>query len=365
MSETLSGLDGAALRIAAFAARLARPPRLCLETADGVELPPPGRGRRLWVVSRGRCRFLHLPLLPGADRTRQLDAIGLEIRRLSPFAETGSYLHLAAGFAAVWLWDQQATRAAGGAAGIDVGRLKILPEPALRPPAPDGVRLVEALDGVEGQYWRDGTLACSRWWPAMPEPGAWILFQRGAAVPPERLVAQVPLPQRLPWLDRPWTRAAAGFGLARLDLRLAAAVLGLAVLAGYGYQGAQYLRLARAGAALQREVAARSAAIEPILAARSRALDSLAALRALHALDRFPGQLALMARVAEILPPGKSRLNDWAYDKGQLELSIADDQPPDVVRLVRALDRGGAFRDVVADRTGNNTVRLRAAVVAR
>jgi hypothetical protein len=369
LTEQLSGFSGALPRWGSLAAQMSRGARLYLESAAGVELPGLGHGRRrYWLVSRGLCRFFRVPLPPHADRSRQLEAIALEIRRLSPFAQTGSHLHLAAGFASVWLWDEQATQAAGSRAGVDVARLRVLPETALRPAVPDGVRLVECLDGVEGQFWSGGGLSASRWWARLPDEHAWILFQRGASVPPEQMAASVPPPRPLGWLDRPWTRtrAASALGLPRLDLRLVAVGLAAVTLASYGYQGAQYWRVREDAVALAREVAARSAEVDPILTARTQALDNLKAIRAQHDLAHYPSQLALIATVADLLPKDNSHLDDWVYDRGQLEISIADDQPIDVVRLVRAMGGSGDFREVAADRTSNNnTVRLHANVVAR
>lgn len=357
-----------ASRFAVLAGRASRGARLYLESTDGVELPGSGRGRRLWVVSRGLCRFFRIPLLADASRTSQLDAIGLEIKRLSPFDETGSHLHLAAGFAGVWLWDRRATQTAAAAAGVDVLRLRIVPEPALRPASGAGLRLVEALDGVEGQYWSDAGLYASRWWPRLPDERAWLMFQRGASVPPAAIDPAVPEPLRLGWLDRPWTRTrhTGALDLAQIDLRLVAAGIALALLAAYGYFGARYLHVREDAAVVAAEIAARTAAIEPVLADRTQALDNLAAIGALRELDRYPSQLALVARVAQILPADGSRLEDWLYDRGHLELSIASDRPLDVVRLVRSLEGSGYFTGVAAERTGNNnTLRLHASTVGR
>jgi hypothetical protein len=355
-------------RLGDLSGRALRPARLYFETMEGVELPSSGRGRRYWVVSRGLCRFFRVPLLTGADRASQLDALALEIKRLSPFEETGSHFHLAADFASAWLWDQRATRSAAASAGIDVARLRVVPEPALLPAVETGVRLVETLDGAEGQYWSGGGLSASRWWPRLPDGPAWMLFQRGASVPPEEVISAVPVPLRQPWLARPWTRtrSSASFDLSQLDMHLVAAGIAVALLAAYGYQGARYLHVRHDAAIQAEEIAPRSAAIEPVLAARTRALDDLAAINTLRELDRFPSQLALMARVAETLPAGGAHLDDWLYDRGQLELSIASDQPLDVVRLVRSLEEGGYFSGVAAERSGNNnTLRLRASVAAR
>jgi hypothetical protein len=366
--DRLEPSQGFAPVLATFAGRVSRGRRLYFASTSGVRVPPPGRGRRYWVVSRALCRFFHVPLPADTDRAHYADAVALEIKRLSPFERTGSHLHVGAGFAAVWLWDQQEMQAAATAVGVDIDRARVLPEPALRPALAEGARLIEGLDGVEAQYWTDGALSASRWWPHLPDERAWVAFQRGASIPPDRLDAAVPEPLHLPWLDRPWTRSwgAGALSLSRLDLRLIAAGVAVAMLAAYGYEGARYLHAEHQAAALAREVAEQSAAMEPILASRTAALANLDAIQTLHRLDRFPGQLTLIARIAENLPPGRSRIEDWLYDRGQVELSIADDQPVDVVKLVRALEDSALFSGVVAERTGNNnTVRLHASVVPR
>jgi hypothetical protein len=346
-------------------ARLAPGTQLYFETPSGVEVPPTRHGRRYWIVSRGLCRFFKVPLLAEAPRARQLDALALEVKRLSPFEETGSHFHLGPKFASVWLWNQRATRAAGQAVGVDVERLRILPEPALLASAENEVRLIETLDGVEAQRWEDGCLAASRWWPAPPDPRNWVLFQRGASVSPERLATTVPGAQHPGWLRRPWTqtRSARSFHPTQVDLRLVAAGLAAFFLIGYAYESAKWWRATNDLRGLAGEIAIHSNAIEPIFGARTQALDNLAAIRVLRELDRFPGQLALMARVAEVLPQNEARLTAWTYDRGQLDLDIASSQPLDVVKLVRTLESIDHFKAVAAERTGSgNTLRLHVTV---
>jgi hypothetical protein len=354
-------LLSAAGEVIALAARLSPAPRLFFETASGVEEPPPGRGRRYWIVARSLCRFFKVPLLPGASRARQLDALGLEVKRVSPFDDTGWHLHLGADSASIWVWDQGLTRSAAAAAGIDIGRLRVVPETAMQPPGEDGPRLIETLDGVEGQSWTAGSPVASRWWRDLPDARAWMMFQRGAGLPPDRLAALVPQPMRLPWLARPWTttRRPGSFDLTRVDTRLIAASVAAAIIVAYGYQGVEWFRVDRDVARLTDEIARRSEAIEPLLQARTRALDSQSAIRVLHDLDRFPSQLALMARVAELLPRDRTRLTAWIYDRGQLELGIEADRPLDVVKLVRSLEGLDHFKSVAAERTGtDNRLRL-------
>jgi hypothetical protein len=274
--------------------RLSPAPRLYFETAGGVEEPPPRRGRRYWIVARSLCRFLTVPLLPEAPTARQLEAIELEIKRSSPFSETGSYFHLGREVASVWIWDQAATRTAAAAVGADLARLRILPEPAMHPGGEDGVRLVACLEGVEGQNWAGGSLTASRWWRALPDARAWMLFQQGASVHPERIGRAIPNPQRLPWLQRPRTQRSRrlSFSLAETDLRLVAAALAAAIVIAYGYQGSEWLRLRADTAALAAEIKGRSAAVEPLLAWRMRQITAT--------ITAQPSETALIALLARI-----------------------------------------------------------------
>ena len=139
----------------ALTSRFAPRPRLYLQRAGEVEEPLVRRGRRHWAVSRRLCRFFKIPLLADASTARQLEALNLQIERLSPFAETGSHFHFGANSINLWLWDAQTVSDAANAIGVDLRRVSVLPESALQPIG-DGVRVIECLDGVEGQCWEQG-----------------------------------------------------------------------------------------------------------------------------------------------------------------------------------------------------------------
>jgi len=339
-------------------------PRLYLHRADGVDDDVVGRGRRIWVVSRALCRFFKVPLLADASTIRQLEALRLQIERLSPFAETGSHYHVGSAAIGLWVWDARAVQEAADAADIDTRRLIVLPEAALQSPG-EGVRLIQCLDGFEGQCWENGDLLASRWWPSIPDGRNWALFQRGASVTPERITADPPETMPLPWLGKSWTNTPAeGWAdIASLDLRFAVAGVCVALLVGYGYLGAEWLRLHSAVSDLETKIAEASSHNRPITRARTVAIEDAAAVTRLRALDAYPGQLALMARVTNILPKNETHFTGWAYDRGQLEITLGASHPLDATFFVRALDRVPGFKNVSAERAGgDNTLRIRLTV---
>jgi hypothetical protein len=365
--------------VASLTARLNAPPRLYLHRGEQIDEPTGSRGRRFWVISRALCRFHKLAALPDASAARQLEALQLQIERLSPFAETGSHCHAAPAQTAaaaaaaaaapgeaicLWLWDAGLVREAAVATGVDLRRMTVVPETAMHPPDSDGVRLVECLDGVEGQCWENGVLSASRWWPATPDPRNWVMLQRGGSIPPERMLTEPPPAAALPWLDRPWTRQLSpGLGgIANFDLRTIGAAAAVVLLVGYGYYGAEWLRLGFDTAAVERGIARASIAVAPMTEARAAALASEAMIERLHALDRYPSQLAVMAQVADILPKNETHLTEWSYDRGQLEFTVAAAHPLDATFFVRALDRVLRFKAVSAERAGggsDNSLRIR------
>jgi hypothetical protein len=128
----------------------------------------------------------------------------------------------------------------------------------------------------------------------------------------------------------------------------------------------QSLRLIWDRSAVERQIVEHSAEAAPAVEARIAALDNAAAIRRVHQLDPYPSQLALMARVAEILPKNETHLTEWSYDRGQLEMTVAADHPLDAVFFVRALERVDRFKKVSVERAGgDNSLRIRLSVEPR
>ncbi|HUZ74926.1 MAG TPA: hypothetical protein VMU87_18220 [Stellaceae bacterium] len=339
----------------------ARAPRLYLHTKDGVREPVGGRGPRYWIVARELCRFFPVPLLAEATARQQLDALALQIERQSPFRETGHHFHLGTNVISLWLWDQSAAHAAAEAIGVELDGMRMVPETALIPRGGTGARLVETLSGVEGQSWNNGDLAASRWWPTVPDDRSWVMFQRGASLPPDQITATAPMPLHLDWLDRPWTRmpSLGARGLAGIDMRLAAAIVGVLIVAVYGYLGAEWLRLTLDTHKARTESAELLRRVAPIIDARSTALTNEATIEKLRKLDPLPGQLSVMARVAEVLPHNDAYFADWTFDRGQLQVTIASRRRLDAVYFVKSLEAVRGFKNVSAERAySDNSLRI-------
>jgi hypothetical protein len=325
---------------------------------DGVESPVGGAGRRLWVLSRALCRYRVFPLMEDPSAGKRLAAIDLKIAEWSPWADTARLVHEDGRRTGVWIWDRAAVEAQIAAAGLSPAKVTVLPETALQPRGPDGLRHVQTLDGSEGQYWIDGMLAASRWWPQPPDDAEWVRFQRAAGVPPDAAQDSPGLPEILPELPRPWLsgsnfRSASASGK-RVKPAYWALAAGYVLLVGIfaGQAVGDRLALGR----IERDIAAATAAAQPRMAERADARSALDAVTRLEALSAYPGQLELLARILDIVPKAGTKMTAWNYQTGDLEFTVEAAAGVDAPAYVKSLQSLAGFSNVSADHIGGDKV---------
>lgn len=301
-------------------------------------------------MARSLCRFgrFDLARLPANRRDA---ALGLELQGWSPYADTDyAVAWTDDGVAQVWCWDRAALRAELAAQTPPVKPLRVIPETALRAPAPDGLRLCAALNGFEAEQWQGGQLLTSRWWPQAPAAAEWLAFQRSCGLPPEQW-QPLPTPLTLPLADRPW-RPLGGPGGSQSAVSVAemsaygalALVLGIPALV----LGVSQLRLAQASSTAQAEFDAESARSQVVLQARDTALQAAEQVRALQDLQPFPAPLVLMQAIARALPETAGvSVREWEMNEGRLRLLLVA-ATGDIAGsdLVRALEVTGLFSDI-------------------
>lgn len=267
-----------------------------------------------WVVPRAACQYRQLDFanLPARQRPA---AARIAARRLEP--RPGALAHVAwtGPIAHVWTWPEGDPRIAAGEAGW-------IPESLLRaPPRIDGVRLLEQVQGVEGQYWRDGRLQASQWWPARPTADAWQRFVRGCGLATDA-DASVPSPAGMGWSE-PWGDSRRGLPASPAVLERWAWTAGLAVLAcALGWQLAGLASWTLAQSRLDARMDTLRSRAAPLLAARERADRARDALMALRELQQGPDDYRLMADVVAPLPKD-ARLANWVRDGAKLGVVVA------------------------------------------
>jgi hypothetical protein len=225
-----------------------------------------------------------------------------------------------------------------------------------------GARLAAMTDGYEGQVWRDGLLAATRWWPEVPQPQAWIMFLRGAGADLGQAEVLRPSAAGTEILPQPWTMTAPPITdiWSLLQNDRAAAIAAAAVLVPIIYLIAQACILGIATAHVSGKIADLSGANQSIRLERSEALANLDAVQRYLSLEPYPSQLEVLASVARVLSPQSITITDWSYDSGNLEMSIRGSTPLDATVFIEAFEKNAIFSNVTATTESQGTqLRLR------
>ena len=304
-----------------------------------------------WILGRQHyhVRRFDLSGLPRGSRAQALD---LQLSQWAPYAQPGYRALWANGIVTVFCWDTPFVQAAMVDRGLNAARVRILPETMLRSPATDDIRLVECLQGYEGQIWQEGQLLATRYWRKPPDNPSWILFQRDASVDQSRMLPQVPTSNALALLDKPWkarhqTSALAWDGW-RNDkwLYFAAMLAALPVITWHLSQLAGYIAVNQTLEQTLQDVQSQAA---PFAQARGKALTAIAASQQLLDLDPYPSQLQLMAWVAENLLKKGDQLSEWDYQQaGKLRIALDTAVETKATALVEILHKNPWFKDIRA-----------------
>lgn len=324
------------------------PARRFLQGTEKTETPQLRFGTLQWVLTRPMYRFqiFDLAQVPSKNRAQ---ALRLELAQWTPFANSDYYVGWHGAQALVWGWDADKVKQAIVAQGHKPQRARILPETVLQTPLQDGLCLTRCHEGYEGQLWREGQLERSRWWAQLPAQDEWLMFQRDAGIPPNEQQTQPPVPRVNPLNVQPWVNETGSAGDQEVQLERLIIALGiLLLLLPTFWYGFGLYKVQRSTAQLHDQQAELQREAEPITQARGQVLDYLARIDALRAIAPYPGQLALMAKIAEALPKDKSYLKDWDFQQGKLKVTVTSKSDISATMLIGVLQQTGSFGDVKA-----------------
>jgi Tfp pilus assembly protein PilN len=313
-------------------------------------LAPSSRwGTLQWVLARPLCRFqgFNLAQVPAKNRAQ---ALALELAQWTPFAKTSYYIGWRGAQALVWAWDTDKTSQAIEAQGLNSQRVRFFPETVLQSAVPSGLVLTHCLEGYEGQLWQQGHLERSRWWPAVPQPEEWLMFQRDAGIAPTEQQNHPPAARSAELQPQAWLpeRGAGNHDQAIRTERLVLASVSLVLLLPTLWYSFSWYKLQQSSSLLEAQVSQFQVQVAPLAQARSQALDYLSRITALRAINPYPHQLTLMASVSQALPKDGSYLKDWEFQSGQLKITINAKADLSTTTLISALQQVSAFREVKA-----------------
>jgi hypothetical protein len=285
------------------------------------------------------------PALPENKRT---SALTLQVRRWAPFAQTKFAAYWVGHRASVYAWDAARINAVIAENGELPARCIVWPETFFRPAWDEGLRLVTAVDGYEGQAWRDGLLIATRWWAEPPSEGDWLLFKRSAGAPSDSGSTEVPAPITLPMLDLPWSDTPDPIANAWTMLQnpQIAAGVAIVVFAPLMFYMTQWVVTGIAAASKASAQAALTASSQAVRADRAAALAERDVIDAYLGLEPYPSQFVVVSTAMKLIADKKVSLLEWTYDNGALEFILRGADPLDASAFIEMFERSGMFVEV-------------------
>ncbi len=269
------------------------------------------------LLSRALCRYRHFRAPPGLTWRQVANAARTFAQAHAPFSETGTLLMRTPAGAGIWWWDAARIAAACGGKAPGV----VVPETVLRG-AGEAWRVVACAEGVEAQYWEDGTLLASSWRREPFTREQWVAFALGVEAPASAAPLAAPEPIELPlrrggaW-RRHWIKPAATWR----DAEAALATVALCAAALAAFFAGQGLRQDNSAAADTRAAAAIEARIgaDP---AMGRVREQTALLQAYDAALGDGDVLAAAADAFAALAQFGQQPEGWQVEAGALRVRV-------------------------------------------
>ena len=280
--------------------------------------------------------------LTGLPARQRAQALNMQLLAWAPFETTHAVAVEQGESALVLAWSAAAASA------------EAIPETLLTPrPEQDGWRLLEVLEGVEAQLWREGALVATRWWPELPDGQQWQDLLRAHG---EGEGLQMPKVSSVDWLASPSpAHRLRVLGAAQSQLagweRLATTAALLACLGLTSAQARSAWEAWQARATLQEKLTALEVAAAPVRRAQDDAWRQLRRNQALAEQLRAVDPLALMDHISTVLPPRGVSIKEFELqgDEVRLGLLLTDNQSQTAV--IRAL-QGGQWLSQVEEMRG-------------
>lgn len=223
---------------------------------------------------------------------------------------------------------------------------RALPETLARIPLQDGIRLVQCLQGFEGQVWKSGDLLASRWWPIYPNERAWQTFLRVVDVDLETLPG-VPEAQDIPFrTDLPLFDFNTD---SPTDLLSPARVLkwGGIVFTIYGaILGGRYLHYNFIKHQTETKLKSVSASAAKVLSQRRRAFANMKTAQRFNALQENGQILRAISALATVLGREPVQILSMKFTSGDVEIRLKGQLSKNIPDLVGALEAQDVFSGV-------------------
>lgn len=319
-----------------------------MQASTGITRWPGSDRRPNWILSRRFVRQNVFEVAESLPESKRKPALALLVRKWSPFPSSQFAAQWVGHRACVYAWDSDAAAAAIAAEGENPSRCAVWPETFFRPPLENGIRLARMSDGVEGQVWKNGLLAATRWWPAPPPARDWGTFLRAAGVDLTQIQLDVPPVAESELRDQPWTVATAPVTdvWSLLQNERAAAIAAVVIAVPFLYYLTQATVLLIGTMRVESAIADLAAANQTIRTDRAAAFTNLENVETYLGLENYPSQFQVLNIVTNLLRESKVSLAEWNFDTGSLQLVLQADRPLEAPFFIEMFEKDDHFSSV-------------------
>jgi hypothetical protein len=330
-------------------------------------MPSPNK-RVFWVVSRKAVRQSVFTFAADIPENKRNAVLRVQVRRWAPFPQVKYVAQWSANKASVYAWNDEEVKRTIAEAGLSERRCIVYPETFIRAPQQNGVRLIAAIEGFEGQVWQQGFLAFSRWWPKTPSQLEWDMFLRSAGLPLDQYGGRVPDISPSEFLEGPWLKKDGHLGAAwsALDEPRYAAAAALLIAGPFIYFTAEYATLAVAKVGVENQVETLSVETQGLRKLRAEAIANLDEIEDYLSLEVYPNHYETMVVGVSLLQNLNIKIAEWTYDVGTLSMTLRSQNELDPTHLITTFEKSGAFTNVSASRLAQDGfVRVRMDVLPK
>jgi len=306
---------------------------VCQWEAESGMSPVVGSRFDAWAV--GREKLLYRLLEVGhIEKKHRSKALEQQIRQMSPFQNTGSYIYPypSSGAFSVWVWDED-VRLAMLAELVEtlaissevLTRLPVYPEPCLKLKKDDRECVTACGYGYDQQRWVSEQLVASRW------------------LPPKALDTDV-VETKLVYEPSPWTGEERMWGDRLNEGSLLPAVAGVLLfflLFPIGRWLGWEVKLAVVGDEIREE----QSRLAQVITKREKATELQASNLALKTIVDGVSQFRMMAIFDEAVTSTSLSILEWKYHQRKLTVNIVDEEL-DNRSYVEQLSAVDIFREV-------------------
>lgn len=261
----------------------------------------------------------------------------------SPFTNTASFSHWTKTGVSIWLWNQDEVNKKMAEYNLTPKTTIVYPETALIEPLQSGMRLIECLEGYEGQIWDQHQLITSRWWDHYPNDQEWLQFWRSAGQISILYSQEKPSSAKEAIINtKSWAHTrpiAGGFTTESLYSREAIAVLALILLLPLSFYGGQILNDYLTLEEIEQHIAALEIETKKIDVERKKAESNNDKIKKLLDFDAYPNPITLLAKIVEKITIPTLKIIDFKFNKDTIVMVLQDETPPDAASFLALMQQ--------------------------